>query len=67
MPDPDLTPNIQSNAQSPQSVTVDGTTVSSNPLADQIEADKYLKSNDAVVGTTRRGLIITKLRPPGSI
>jgi hypothetical protein len=64
---PDLTPNIQSNAQGPQAATVDGTSVTSNPIPDQIEADKYLKANDAVAGSTRRGLVITKLRPPGAI
>lgn len=39
----------------------------SHSLKDLIEADKYVDSQAAVAGTKRRGLIITKLRPPGSI
>lgn len=32
-----------------------------------IKADQYTQGNTALDGTTRRGLVIAKLRPPGSI
>ena len=64
---PDLTPNLNSGAQSPRSAAVDGTSAEQQPLGDVIETDRYLKSNAATSGTTRRGLVITKLRPPGSV
>lgn len=39
----EITPEqIAAAAVSPQSVTVDGTTVTARPLAEQIEAAKYL-------------------------
>ena len=63
---PDLTPNIQTNAQGFAAASVEGNSVSAQRIPDLIEADKYLKAADAVAGTKRRGLIITKLRPPGA-
>lgn len=35
-------------------------------LKDMIAADQYVSNQDAIAGTKRRGLIITKLRPPGT-
>lgn len=37
------------------------------PLAELIEADRYLAEQAAVTAANRRGVILTKLRPPGSI
>lgn len=36
-------------------------------LREMIEADQYIASQDAIANTSRRGIILTKLRPPGSI
>lgn len=35
-------------------------------ISEMIEADQYLDSKNANTASNRRGLIITKLRPPGS-
>jgi hypothetical protein len=39
----------------------------SRTIDELIKADQYVQNNSAVAGTSRRGLLITKLRPPGSI
>ena len=56
---------IQENAAQPQSVTVDGTTVTQHPLSEQIAADRYARSKTATRGK-RRGLWFSKLQPPGT-
>lgn len=40
--------------------------VEKRSIAEMIAADKYASEAAAVAGTKRRGLIITKMRPPGS-
>lgn len=39
----------------------------SHSLKELIEADRYVDGQAAVSGTKRRGLVLTKLRPPGAI
>lgn len=36
-------------------------------LSELIEADQYLANQSANTSANRRGLVITKLRPPGSV
>ncbi len=56
---------IQENAEGPKSVASDGTSVSNHSLKDQIEADRYLKSNAAA--SKGLGVRRTKMRPPPPI
>ena len=56
---------IQENAEGPASAEVDGQRVTQHKLKDQIEADRYVKSSDAVT-KGHRGLRISKLVPPGA-
>jgi hypothetical protein len=62
---PDLTPQIQSNATSPQSMEQDGRTATSNPIGDVIEADRYLKG-PAAAKRQGFGLRAQKIVPPGA-
>ena len=50
----------------PKSVSSDAGTVEQQPLADLIAADKYLSAKCAA-SSTRRGLRITQLVPPGAV
>lgn len=63
----DLAETIQNAAKGPQAVSGDAGSVTARSLTELIEADRYLKSQDSITGKKRRGLIITKLRPPGAI
>lgn len=62
----DLSDEIETNAQGPKTVTVDGSTVSQHSLKEQMEADEYLanKTNNA-----RRTLPIrfAKLKPGSAL
>jgi len=62
----DLTDVISDAAQSPQSASGEAGSVTARSISEMIEADKYVKSQTAS-SARRRGLIINKLRPPGSI
>ncbi len=64
MSEPDLSDAIAQNAQNPKRASGDSGSVESQPLADQIAADRYLKSQDAVKNTKRRGLRFNRLIPP---
>lgn len=69
MPD-DIVAKIESTAEGPSRVRTDAGEVESQPLADLIEADKYLASRDAVSASanrTHRGLRFNVLKPPGSV
>jgi len=61
----DLSDQIETNAQAPKSVTVDGSTATQHSLKDQIEADKYL---GAKVGATKSkfGVRIGQFTQPGT-
>ena len=56
---------IRENAAGPKQASVDGVTVQQHPLQDQIAADRYLASKDAM---KKKGLgaILRKLVPPGA-
>jgi hypothetical protein len=60
----DLKDVIEQIASGPASVSNDGGSVQQQSLADVIAADKYLNSKDSTA-TSKRGLRITKLLPPG--
>jgi hypothetical protein len=57
---------ISDNANKPKKVMIDGNSAEQHSLKDQIEADRYTKSNTATVGK-KRGLNFAKLRPPGTV
>ena len=61
----DVRQAIEQAAQQPAEVTVDGQTVKQQPLGDQIEADRYLASQDAA--KKGLGVRMTKVVPPGAI
>jgi hypothetical protein len=62
----DLNDTIETAAEDPESVSVDGQAVSSRPLPDLIEADKHLARKAA--GTSRALPIrFGKIRPPGAV
>lgn len=63
MATPDLGPQVQTNASGPNSVTADGVTVQSQPVAATILADQYLSSK-AGAKQKGRGLRFTKLTGP---
>ena len=62
----DLAPDIEQNAQGPKSATVDGESATAHSLREQIEADRYLKS-EAAAKSKKRGLNLQKLKPPGTV
>lgn len=68
----DLTDDIESQAEKPSNVTVDGQSVTQRNLAELIEADKYLKASEATAATGNssgngyRGLTFFKFRPSGA-
>ncbi len=65
MPEP-LDDTIRDNAQGPKKASGDAGSVEQHDLTDQIEADRYLKSKEAV---NKRGLGIkmTRAIPPGTV
>jgi hypothetical protein len=56
---------IKENAAGPKRAQGDSGSVEQHSLADQIEADRYLASKEAVKNPTK-GVRFTKLVPPGS-
>lgn len=61
----DLEQSIRENAQQPAKTSVDSVSVEQHSLTDQIEADRYLKSREAM-RSRRLCLRFTKIVPPGS-
>ena len=61
----ELKESIKDNAAGPASAEVDGQRVTQHDLKDQIAADRYVKSSEAVA-KGHRGLRISKLVPPGA-
>ena len=57
---------IETNAANPKRVTVDGTTVEQLSIDEQIRADEYLKNKTATNGG-KRGLVLTRFKPGGTI
>jgi len=64
MPD-DLKDAISENAKGPAKAAGDAGSVEQHKLTDQIAADKYLTSKEAIK-SKRRGLQFNKLVPPGA-
>ena len=62
----DLSSSIETNAQKPKRVNVDGTQVEQLSLDEQIKADEYLKSQ-AAANSTKRGFVLTRLQPGGTV
>lgn len=60
----DITGDIETQAVEPISVSADGQSASRAPTADLIKAQQFLDSK-AAVRKRRRGLLFTKLTPPG--
>ena len=65
MPD-DLDDVILTNAQGPAKAAGDAGSMEQHKLSDQIAADKYLASKDALK-SKRRGLVFNKFIPPGTV
>lgn len=61
----DLNDDIRENAKAPAKVTGDAGSVEQHKLTEQIAADKYLASREAV-NSPKRGLSFNKLVPPGT-
>ena len=67
MPDPTVTEQaIEQNAQGPKKAQGDAGSVEQHSLPDQIAADRYLASKRAVK-SKGKGIIISKLIPPGAV
>lgn len=65
MPEDTLEQSIRENAQGPAEAHGDSGGVKQHPLKDQIEADRFLASKQAVKSKSR-GVRFTKLAPPGA-
>jgi hypothetical protein len=55
------------NLNKPKRMRAGDKEVDQHSLKDQIELDRHLAANQAVTPANRMGLMISKLRPPGSI
>jgi len=64
-PEPSLDDIIRENAQGPAEAHGDSGGVKQHSLKDQIEADRFLASKQAVKSKTR-GVRFTKMAPPGA-
>lgn len=64
MTDATIADAIESAAKGPASVSVDGTSVQTQDISKQIEADRYVKGATAI-SKPHFGLRITQLKPPG--
>lgn len=60
-----LSDNLEEIAQQPQSVSVDGQSVSQRPIGDLIAADKYRRATQANRDATL-GLRIRRIKLPGA-
>ena len=61
----ELDDEIRQNAEGPAKVSGDAGSVEQHKLADQIAADRYLRSKEAAK-SKKRGLRFNKLSPPGT-
>lgn len=57
---------IEEAAAEPAEGSSDMGTFKSRPLTELVEADKYLRAKEAG-SSPGRGILITKLRPPGAV
>ena len=65
MPDQPLDETIRENAKGPAEARGDSGSVKQHSLQNQIEADRFLASKQAVK-SKQRGIRFTKLSPPGA-
>ena len=65
MTEPTIPEKIAENAKGDAQVTVDGMTVRSHPIKDQIEADRYL-TGETAAAKNHFGLRFAKMQPPGA-
>lgn len=56
---------IRNNAEGPAKASGDSGSVEQHSLADQIEADRYLASKQAM-SQKRRGIRLSRIVPPGA-
>jgi hypothetical protein len=63
--DPTIEDAIRENVAGPKRAQGDSGSVEQHSISEQIEADRYLASKDAVKNPTK-GVRFTKLVPPGS-
>ena len=61
----DLSNTITNAANEAKSISIDGLAVSAHPLADLIEADKYLTAKNAA-DKNHFGMRFIRLKPPGA-
>jgi len=63
----DLKDAIKQNAEGPKQASADGVNVQQHAIADQIAADKYLASKDAVSRSPAKAFVRVKIVPPGAV
>ncbi len=62
----DLSDSIEENAAQPKKMSVDGTSAEQHSIKDQIEADRYLQSQNAAAGK-KRGIVLARFRHNGTV
>lgn len=62
----DITNKIETDALTAKRLKSGQMESEKRPIKELIEADQYISSQNANTSTNRRGLMITKFRPPGS-
>lgn len=65
----DLTDDIETNAAQPKKVLTDGLLTEEHSLKDQIEADRYLKQQQAAdeIANGKLPIQMFVFKPPGSV
>ena len=63
----DLDSTIETNAKGPKQAAADGVNVQQHSLPDQIAADKYLASKQAVSKNPAKAFTRAKIVPPGTV
>ena len=61
----ELESTIETSAEKPVSMSVDGVTVTQRPIADLIAADRYLSAKRAARNRSR-GIRFSQMVPPGA-
>ena len=62
----DLTGAIETNAGGPKRVSGDAGSAEAHSLTEQIEADRYLKSQESA-SKLKRGIVFAKFRTQGAV
>jgi len=65
MTDAERTAAIETNLTTPKRAVADGIEAEQHPLPDQIAADRYLATKEAMANPSR-GLRFTKIKHPGA-